>query len=160
MPNYIRPKVPGANIFFTVTLAERSTDLLVREIARLREAVRVTKAERPFAIEAWVVLPDHLHCIWTLPEGDCDFPTRWRLIKSRFSRGLPKGPLRASHRHQQERGLWQRRYWEHHLRTPADHAAHMRYCWQNPVKHGFVARPDAWPYSSIHRDIAAGRYDP
>jgi putative transposase len=89
MPNYLRPKIPGATIFFTVALANRQSDQLVREIARLRDAVRITRTDHPFDIEAWVVLPDHLHCIWRLPPGDRDFPTRWRLIKSRFSRGLP-----------------------------------------------------------------------
>ena len=151
MPNYIRPRAPGATIFFTVTLAERGSDLLVREIDRLRGAVVATRRERPFAVDAWVVLPDHMHCVWTLPEGDRDFPTRWRLIKSRFSRGLPKGPLRASHVARMERGIWQRRYWEHHIRNAEDYAAHVQYCWHNPVKHGFVACPEAWPYSSIHR---------
>lgn len=85
MPGYIRPRVPGATIFFTVTAAERQCDLLVREIAVLREAVRATKAEQPFLIDAWVVLPDHLHCVWTLPEGDADYSTRWGAIKARFS---------------------------------------------------------------------------
>lgn len=152
MPNYTRPKISGATVFFTVALADRQSTLLTREINRLRDAVRVTKAERPFEIEAWVVLPDHLHCIWQLPEWDSDFSTRWRLIKSRFSRRLPKGSLRTSHILRNERGLWQRRFWEHHLRCDADFTAHLRYCWGNPVKHGFVERPEDWPYSSVHGD--------
>lgn len=156
MPRYRRPNAPGATVFFTVTLADRRSDLLVREVVRLREAVRVTRAERPFTIDAWVVLPDHLHCVWTLPEGDRDFPTRWRLIKSRFSRGLPPGRLRDSHVARGERGVWQRRYWEHHIRDAADFSDHMRYCWTNPVKHGLVDDPEAWPFSSYHRDCARG----
>ncbi|MDF0599187.1 transposase [Psychromarinibacter sp. C21-152] len=160
MSRYIRPNAPGATIFFSVALADRGTDLLVTEIARLRDAVRTTRAERPFRIDAWVVLPDHLHCVWTLPDGDRDFPTRWRLIKSRFSAGLPKNRLRQSHERRQERGIWQRRFWEHHIRDDPDLAAHIRYCWHNPVKHGLVAHPPDWPYSTIHRDIRAGRYDP
>lgn len=159
MPRYLRPRTPGATIFFTVALADRRSDLLTREIGRLRRAVAVTMSERPFQIEAWVVLPDHLHAIWAMPDGDRDFPTRWRLIKARFSRGLPAGPSRASHVARQERGIWQRRYWEHHIRDEADHAAHVRYCWFNPVKHGFVERAEDWPYSSVHRDIRAGRFD-
>lgn len=150
MPNYIRPKVPGATVFFTVALAGRGEDLLVREIARLRDAVRLTQAERPFAIRSWVVLPDHLHMIWTLPESDRDFPLRWRLIKSRFSMGLPRGPLRPSQIARAERGIWQRRYWEHHIRGEADLAALTRYCEQDPVKHGLVERPEDWPLCSLH----------
>lgn len=150
MPNYIRPKATAQSIFFTVALAARGDDLLLREIERLRQAVRVTRAERPFVIEAWVVLPDHLHAIWTLPDGDGDYATRWRLIKSRFSAGLPKGPLRASHISRQERGIWQRRFWEHHMRNPEDHAAHMQFCWTDPVKHGLVEEPADWAYSSFN----------
>ena len=98
MPRYLRPHAPGATIFFTVTLATRGTDLLVREVGRLRAAVAATRAERPFGIDAWVVLPDHLHCVWTLPEGDAAYSVRWGAIKARFSRGLPNGSIRASHR--------------------------------------------------------------
>ncbi|SHI88876.1 REP-associated tyrosine transposase [Wenxinia saemankumensis] len=153
MPRYLRPRLTGVPIFFTVALAERGGTLLVDEVARLRAAVRATKAERPFAIAAWVVLPDHLHCIWELPAGDRDYPTRWRLIKSRFSTGLPKGRIRPSHAARGERGIWQRRYWEHHIRDEADLAAHVRYCEGNPVKHGLVGVPEAWPYSSLHRRV-------
>ena len=158
MSNYIRPRVPGAAVFFTVTLADRTSCLLVDQVAALRAAVRATMAERPFRIDAWVVLPDHLHAVWTLPEGDADYSLRWRLIKSRFSRGMPMGPLRPSHEARQERGLWQRRFWERHIRNEADFAAHLRYCWGNPVKHGLVEKPEDWPYSSVHRDIRSGRY--
>ena len=82
MPNYVRPKSTGATIFFTVALADRGSKLLVREVDLLRHAVANTRASRPFAIDAWVVLPDHLHCIWTPPAGDGDFSTRWGAIKS------------------------------------------------------------------------------
>ena len=150
MPNYVRPKWKGARVFFTVCLAVRSGDLLVREVAALRRAVADTRAERPFGIEAWVVLPDHLHCVWQMPDGDGDFSTRWRLIKSRFSRSQPEGPRRASHIARNERGLWQRRFWEHHIRDDADFLSHVRYCHENPVKHGLVARPEDWAFSSIH----------
>ena len=120
MPNYIRPKVTGATIFFTVNLADRSSSMLTDRIDDLRNAVRMTRTERPFAIDAWVVLPDHMHCVWTLPVGDGDYTTRWRLIKSRFSRGVPTGRLRASHVKRDERGIWQRRFWEHHIRDEDD----------------------------------------
>jgi putative transposase len=158
MSHYIRPRIGGATVFFTVNLADRGSRLLTDEIDRLREAVTVTRAERWFGIAAWVVLPDHVHAVWQLPEGDRDFATRWRLIKSRFSQGLAGGRLRQSHMARQERGIWQRRFWEHHCRDEADVAAHVRYCWINPVKHGLVERPEDWPYSSVHRDIKAGRY--
>lgn len=156
MPNYVRPRVGGATVFFTVALAQRGDDLLVREEARLREAVRVTKAERPFVIDAWVVLPDHLHAVWTLPEGDSDYSSRWRLIKSRFSLGLPKGAMRPSLASRQERGIWQRRFWERHIRDASDFDAHVRYCWINPVKHGLVERPEDWALSSVHRGAPVG----
>ena len=161
MPRYIRPRAPGATIFFTVALANRRSDLLVRKVNRLRESVKVARAERPFHVDAWVVLPDHLHAVWTLPEGDRDFSTRWRLIKGRFAAGLEAGAARsASKVAKSEKGIWQRRFWEHHIRDDADYDAHVRYCWINPVKHGLVERPVDWPFSSIHRDIRAGRVDP
>ena len=94
MPNYLRPKVTGCTVFFTVALARRGNDLLVREVDRLRDAVRVTMQERPFTIVAWVVLPDHLHAVWTLPEGDRDYSTRWGAIKARFSMDMDAGRLR------------------------------------------------------------------
>jgi putative transposase len=158
MSSYIRPHIPGASVFFTVTLAQRQSRLLVEEVDRLREAVAAVRLERPFVVEAWVVLPDHMHAVWTLPEGDAAYSVRWRLIKARFSRGLPSGPLRRSHEIRHERGIWQRRFWERHIRDEQDFAAHIRYCWNNPVKHGLVERPEDWPYSSVHRDIRLGRY--
>lgn len=152
MSHYIRPRRPGATLFFTVTLAARGSDLLVREVELLRQAVRATRAERPFGIEAWVVLPDHMHCVWTLPEGDSDFSMRWSVIKARFSRAMPDIDRRRSHETRREHGIWQRRFWEHHIRDEADLYNHIRYCWINPVKHGLVERPEDWPYSSYHRD--------
>ena len=152
MSQYIRPKMPGARVFFTVALADRGADTLVRHVDQLREAVRVTRRERPFAIDAWVVLPDHMHCVWTLPEGDADFSTRMGAIKGRFSKALPEGRVRASHIIRREKGIWQRRFWEHHIRSEEEFGAYVRYCWINPVKHGLVEHPDAWPHSSWHRD--------
>jgi putative transposase len=139
-------------VFFTVTLADRGARTLVEHIDALREAVRVTKAERPFRIDAWVVLPDHMHCVWTLPEGDAEYSTRWSVIKARFSRAMPHTPRRRSQAERREHGLWQRRFWEHYIRDDADWANHVQYCWINPVKHGLVERQEDWPYSSFHRD--------
>lgn len=161
MPRYLRPRTPGACIFFTVALAERGSDLLVREVGRLREAVAATRAERRFAVDAFVVMPDHLHAVWTLPEGDADYSVRWKEIKTRFTKSVGiVGRRNPSKFEKGEAGLWQRRFWEHHIRDEADHAAHVRYCWINPVKHGFVERAVDWPYSSIHRDIARGMVEP
>ena len=160
MPNYRRLWYPGGTYFFTVTLLERrNNDLLVRHIDVLRQAVREVKRTHPFTIHGWVVLPDHLHCVLELPESDHDFALRWRLIKMVFSKRVPKGEhISASRAKRQERGLWQRRYWEHLIRDEADFAAHMDYVHINPLKHGLVARVADWPYSTFHRLVAAGVY--
>src|SRR5215510_1383493 len=159
MPNYRRAFVPGGCWFFTVTLLQRRQPLLVERIESLREAVAATRRSLPFTIDAFVVLPDHLHAIWTLPPGDADFSTRWRLIKSRFARALPKSEWLSSVRlARNERGIWQRRFWEHLIRDEADYARHVEYCYINPVKHGQVSRVRDWPYSSFHRDVRAGLF--
>ncbi len=157
MTAYRRMKIQGGTYFFTVALADRSSDLLVSRINDLRGAFSVTMSERPFRCDAAVVLPDHLHMVWTLPRGDADFSTRWRLIKSRFSRATGIcTPVSASQIAKQERGVWQRRFWEHRIRDEADMNAHIAYCWGNPVKHGLVSQAIDWPHSSIHRDMRAG----
>ncbi|PLL11111.1 transposase [Tabrizicola sp. TH137] len=168
MPHYIRPRRPGATIFFTVALQQRGGDLLIRHVDALRDAVRVTRRERPFAVDAWVVLPDHMHCIWQLPEGDSDYSIRMGAIKARFSMALrragftsalpetlPHGGVNPALRKGQV-GIWQKRFWEHHIRNTADWQAHRHYCWMNPVKHGLVDAPQDWPYSSYLRDVARG----
>ncbi|WGI20792.1 transposase [Amylibacter sp. IMCC11727] len=156
MSNYVRPKLKGACVFFTVVTAQRGSDVLVRRIDVLRNAVKQTHDERPFQIDAWVVLPDHIHCVWTLPEDDHDYAIRWSVIKARFSRAMPKVQRRQSHVKRRERGIWQRRFWEHHIRNESDYRAHVEYCWHNPIKHGFVDHPKDWPFSSWHRDV--GRF--
>jgi putative transposase len=159
MPNYRRAFVPGGCFFFTVNLLERRRTLLVDHIATLREAVAATRRSYPFTIDAFVVLPDHLHAVWTLPPGDCDFSTRWRLIKSRFAKALPKQErLSAIRMARGERGIWQRRFWEHLIRDEADYARHVEYCYINPLKHQLVARVRDWPHSSFHRDVRAGLF--
>jgi putative transposase len=159
MPDYRRNRAPGGTYFFTVNLRDRSGDLLVAEIDALRAAVRWTRQRSPFHIDAWVVLPEHMHCVWTLPPGDCDYSRRWRTIKGRFARTLPMTEARSSvQRRRDERGIWQRRFWEHTIRDDADYAAHLDYVHFNPVKHGLVA--DAWarPFSSFRPCAAAGVY--
>ena len=114
MSNYRRARVPGATYFFTVNLRDRRSDLLAREVDLLRATVRATHARHPFHIDAWVVLPEHMHCIWTLPAGDLDFAGRWRIIKAAFSRRLSgHGTPNTTQAARGERGIWQRRYWEH-----------------------------------------------
>lgn len=160
MPNYRRAFVPGGTWFFTVNLLQRNNnDLLIREIELLRETVKRVKMGYPFTINAWVVLPDHIHCIWTLPSNDADFSTRWRLIKSGFSKGLPKTENRSKVRIVAgERGIWQRHYWEHCIRDELDYQRHVDYAHVNPLKHGYVRRVSEWPYSSFHRYVAQGIY--
>jgi putative transposase len=156
MPQYIRNRSPGGTFFFTVALLERRRTLLVDRIADLRESFRIVRARRPFGIDAIVVLPDHLHCLWTLPEDDADFSTRWRLIKRHFVTCIPYGERLSARREATgERGIWQRRFWEHTIRDDADYAAHVDYIHYNPVKHGYVDRVADWPHSSFHRFVTA-----
>ncbi|MCB5196577.1 REP-associated tyrosine transposase [Deefgea salmonis] len=152
MPNYHRAWLPGGTWFFTVTLLERHNNfLLVQHIDLLREAVAYKRQRHPFRIHAWVVLPDHLHCILELPAGDTDFSLRWRLIKAYFSRNLPTDEWRNPARVRRgERGIWQRRFWEHLIRDERDFQNHMDYIHFNPVKHGLVANVQDWPYSTFH----------
>ncbi|MCW1936438.1 transposase [Pseudomonas sp. MDMC_285] len=159
MPNYRRARVPGATYFFTVNLRDRTSDLLIREIDLLRETVRATKTRHPFHIDAWVVLPEHMHCLWTLPLGDADFALRWKVIKFAFSkRLLATEMLSVNQQNRRERGIWQRRYWEHLIRDEHDYQRHFDYIHYNPLKHGHVARLADWPYSSFHRAVAQGIY--
>jgi len=159
MPDYRRNRVPGGTYFFTVNLLERRRELLTSHVEELRNAVRGVRRRRPFHIDAWVVLPDHLHCIWTLPPQDADFSTRWKEIKVTFARSLPAGErLSPVRRVKGERGIWQRRFWEHTIRDDRDYARHMDYVHFNPVKHGHVACAADWPYSSFRRCVVAGIY--
>jgi putative transposase len=159
MPNYRRNRVAGGTYFFTLALADRRTDLLVKEVAALRASVSRALALYPFSIDAWVVLPEHLHAVWTLPEGDADFSTRWTLIKRGFSARLPKAESRSASRLAKgERGIWQRRFWEHTIRDDADFLRHVDYVHFNPVKHGHVSNAKDWPFSSFQRAVARGDY--
>ncbi|HVA39485.1 MAG TPA: transposase [Candidatus Binataceae bacterium] len=159
MPNYRRNRVTGGTYFFTANLLDRNSRLLVTHVTLLRAAVRDAWARVPFHIDAWVVLPDHMHCIWTLPPDDDDFSGRWRELKKAFTKALPPGERRSPVRRRRgERGIWQRRFWEHTIRDDRDYASHMDYVHFNPVRHGLVDRAADWPYSSFHRCVAAGLY--
>jgi putative transposase len=160
MPQYIRAFVPGGTFFFTVALLERRRKLLTENIDLLRGVFKAARQRNPFAIEAIVVLPDHLHCIWTLPSDDADFSTRWHDIKARFAAKIPRGERLSERRIRKgERGVWQRRFWEHVIRDERDYERHVDYIHYNPVKHGHVARVGDWPYSSFHRYVERGIYD-
>ncbi len=160
MPNYRRVFIPGGTWFFTVNLLERRQRLLTENIGLLRRAFAKTKHGYPFRIEALVILPDHLHAVLTLPPDDADFSTRWRLINTRFAKSLPKTErLSAVRQEKGERGIWQRRYWEHYIRDECDFRNHVAYCYYNPVKHGHAARIKAWPHSTYHRDVRVGRFE-
>jgi putative transposase len=151
MPNYRRAFVPGGCYFFTVNLRDRNSRLRIDHIDLLRDAVRVTRRNYPYEIDAIVILPDPIHAIWTLPDGDANFPTRWRSIKIRFSKAVPATNRPVAGR-TGERGIWQRRYWEHVIRDERDLNNHIDYCWRNPVTHGHVAKVADWPFSTFHRD--------
>jgi putative transposase len=164
MSRYLRANVKGATYFFTVVTERRQRILTnhdVREV--LRAAIVKVRASYPFEINAWVLLPDHLHCIWTLPEGDADFSTRWRLIKREVTVAVGANYFReefqTERRAQKQQGtIWQHRFWEHLIRDDNDYAAHMDYLHFNPVKHGLVKTANEWPWSSFHRLVNEGVY--
>jgi len=159
MTDYRRNRVPGATYFLTINLFDRRSSLLVERITLVREAVRQVRRERPFHIDAWVVLPEHMHCLWTLPARDTDFSTRIRLIKTIISKGIETGEARSASRvEKKERGLWQWRFWEHTIRDDRDYAAHMDYIHFNPVHHGLTDTAIAWPFSTLRSAIARGVY--
>ncbi len=159
MPNYRRAKVEGATYFFTINLLERRSRLLVEHIDALHEALEWVSAVHPIQVDAWVVMPEHMHAVWTLPPGDHNYALRWSSIKRRFSKTLPATEHRSAVRIARgERGIWQRRYWEHLIRDDDDYARHVDYIHYNPVKHGWVKRVTDWPHSSFRRFVDEGVY--
>ncbi|BCO30501.1 transposase [Thiohalobacter sp. COW1] len=162
--NYRRNFVAGGCFFFTLVTAGRRPILTrMNSVAVLREAFRSVRARYPFRMDAVVILPDHLHCIWTLPEGDADFATRWRLIKTGFTRHcdpLLRGMASQRQAKRGEGGVWQHRYWEHTLRDADDYVRHVEYIHYNPVKHGYVGSAADWAWSSFHRYVGMGAYPP
>jgi putative transposase len=158
MATFRRDRTPGATYFFTV-VTHRREPLLLRPplLLALREAVHRVRRDNPFEIVAWVTMPDHIHCIWTLPTGDADFPSRWSMIKRLASQALDaRGSVSGTQAKRREAGLWQPRFWEHRILDEKDLEAHVDYIHWNPVKHGCVTRPVEWKYSTIHRYIRRG----
>jgi putative transposase len=153
---YRRNRLPGGTFFFTLALADRSSSALIDHVDSLRAAFRVTRLERPFSLDALVVLPDHLHAILTLPKDDADFSGRWRRMKSLFSRYVVTAGTPLARNGKGEYALWQRRFWEHTIRDERDFGRHVNYIHYNPVKHGLVLRVGDWPYSSFHQYVRRG----
>jgi len=157
MTAYRRDHTPNATWFFTLNLADRRRTLLTDNIDLLRASFAYTMGRHPWHIDAIVILPDHLHALCTLPPGDTDYALRWRLIKTVFSRGLPREErVSTSRQGKGERDIWQRRYWEHRIRDEQDFARHVDYIHHNPRKHGYVPRVADWPWSSFHRYVRQG----
>lgn len=152
--NYRRSRVPGGTYFFTVVTADRKPIFeSPATISCLRASFRSVLRRYPFSIDAMVVLPDHIHCIWTLPSEDDDYSRRWRLIKTAFTKRFQDLPETAA---QVSQSVWQKRFWEHTVRDEQDFARHVDYIHFNPVKHGYVSRAVDWPYSSFHRYVREG----
>jgi len=156
MVRYRRNFVPGGTFFFTVTLDDRRSSVLVDHVALLRFAFRKARGEQPFTTDAVVILPDHLHAIMTLPPGDSDFSGRWRRIKSTFTRSVVAAGVSISRDHRGEYTLWQKRFWEHTIRDDGDFERCADYVHFNPVRHRLVSSPAAWPFSSLHRYARTG----
>ena len=159
MTHYRRERTTGALWFFTTALENRNSRLLVEHIDALRNSVNAVRKRHPFTIHAWVTLPDHIHTIWSLPEADTRFGMRWGLIKAGFSRKVEvSGKHTTSLRNRRERGIWQRRFWEHRIRNEDDLRRHCDYIHYNPVKHGLVESVADWPYSSFHHFVRRDIY--
>ena len=166
MAEYRRNYVHGGKYFFTVVSYQRRP-ILTTPLARiaLRNAIDSVRIDRPFGLDAIVLLPDHLHCIWTVPAADIDFSTRWRQIKALFTRhwlegGGDESAQSVSRESKGERGIWQRRYFEHTCRDEADLKRCVDYLHVNPLKHGLVKRVSDWEWSSFHRYVRLGEYSP
>ena len=164
--NYRRNYVPGATFFFTVVTFERIPFLCDERARRiLRESIKACGRRWPFTIDSIVLLPDHLHCIWTLPPNDADFSKRWGWIKKEFTKTWigadgRVGAVSPSKKRERRQGVWQPKFWEHTMRDDEDYVNHVDYIHYNPVKHGHVRSPADWPWSSFHRYVRMGAYPP
>jgi putative transposase len=149
MPNYRRIKIAGGFFFFTVCLADRRASTLVDYVIELQAAWRWTQVRLPFSSPAWVVLPDHIHCIWKLPPDDDNYALRWSLLKRHFTKALGQKMALPSGSRKGERGIWQRRFWEHAIRDERDLENHFTYIRGHPVRHGYAKTIEEWPHSSF-----------
>jgi putative transposase len=158
--NYRRIWHHGGTYFFTVNLLQRRDNtLLIDHVQEFRDAVKKVKSKYPFKIHAWVILPEHMHCILELPQEDADYASRWRLMKSYFSKSIANTEYKSEVRiKRKERGVWQRRYWAHLITDEKDYRAHMDYVHINPLKHGLVENVKDWQYSTFHRYVLLGVY--
>jgi putative transposase len=157
---YRRAKIEGATYFFTVVTNNRVSVFNDPHMVQLlRLAIKKIKDKHPFTIDAFILLPDHLHCIWTLPSDDSDFSMRWRLIKSGFSRNYKTALGSTPVIRKKESPVWQGRFWEHLIRDENDFKRHVEYIHYNPVKHELAKAPKDWKYSSFHRFVAKGKYN-
>lgn len=167
MPNYRRAKTEGGTYFFTVVTYQRQPFLCLDESrAILKAAIQKTLLSLPFYVDAWILLPDHMHCLWTLPECNSNYSTRWALIKNEFTKNkistehtCARPALSESRKRHRECVVWQRRFWEHQIQDDLDYKRHMDYIHYNPVKHGLAQYPADWPYSTFHRHVAQGLYE-
>lgn len=164
MPNYRRSIVTGATYFFTVVTHRRQAILNKPESRTiLRQVIDETRKHHPFTVDAWVLLPDHMHCMWTLPKDDADYSKRWGMIKAGFTKQAKHliqhdESLSYSKQRHRESAIWQRRFWEHQIRDEIDYQRHADYVHYNPVKHGLVNEVKAWPHSTFHRYVREGIY--
>ena len=162
MPNYRRTRIAGGTYFFTVVTFRRLPLLASSSaISALRSSFEAVMTRHPFTVEAMVIMPDHLHCIWTLPDGDHDFSTRWRLVKAGFSRACQRSPAEQipwSLLRKREKDVWQQKLWEHCIRDDMDFNAHCDYIHYNLVKHGLAQSPAEWQHSTFRLFVQAGFY--
>jgi putative transposase len=166
MPNFRRILRPGGTYFFT-QVTEKRQPILTSDLARplLRTAIERTRERWPFDLQAWVLLPDHLHAIWTLPSEDCDYSRRWGFLKKEFTKvyllaGGIEAPVTAGRSRDGRRGVWQPEFWEHTIIDQPDYERHFHYLHYNPVKHGLAQTPSQYPWSTFHRHVRAGVYEP
>lgn len=164
MPSYRRYR--EGNLFFFTLVAHLRRPIFKNAAARrlLKDAIEATRSSLPWTTEAMVLLPDHIHTLWRLPDGDEDYSRRISAMKKRFTRayiasGGVEGETTASQRRQRYRGVWQKRFWEHRIRNARDFHMHVDYIHLNPVKHGLAVRPADWPFSTFHRYVKAGWYE-
>lgn len=160
MVGYRRNYISGGTYFFTLALQNRTSEILIEKIELFKEAIHTVKLEHPFNMKAYVILPDHLHTLWELPEDDFNYSVRWQKIKTRFSKAIINSGIVLNKTKHNEYDLWQRRFWEHTVRDQQDFENHVNYIHYNPIKHGLVDKLEDWPYSSFHHFVKTKKLPP